>query len=399
MRRIAAHYLFPVVGKPLHRGVVTLNDKNAIVEIGVLQNETESTEFYNGILVPGFVNAHCHLELSHLKNTCTPHGGLAGFIRQINSPARYRATAAERLAAMSAADREMQAEGIVAVGDVCNTAESFAVKQSSPIFYHSFIELAGLDEAMAGKKHQSARLLTAGAHAMGLAASITPHAAYSMSEPLLAAASAAANDAGIMSVHNQEGEEENTLFLSGGGALGKLFTGSGYALPPVTGERSIYRLLPYIEPHTSTLFVHNVTTTGEDYEAATRRLPHLTWVCCPLSNLQISRRLPPVGLFYKRNAQVAIGTDSLASNSRLSIIEELKIIHKHFPQIPLHTLLQWATLNGAQALGKESELGSMSVGKRPGVVLIENIDFTNMQLTSDSKVTLLTGNYGNTIIS
>jgi cytosine/adenosine deaminase-related metal-dependent hydrolase len=376
-----------------------LNDENVIVDIGTLQNETESTEFYNGILVPGFVNAHCHLELSHLKNACTPHGGLAGFIRQMNSPARYRASAAERSAAMSAADREMQAEGIVAAGDVCNTAESFAVKQSSPVFYHSFIELAGLDESIAGEKLQSARLLAAGAHAMGLTASITPHAAYSMSEPLLAATFVVANAAGIVSVHNQEGEEEDDLFLSGSGALSELFTGSGYALPPVTGERSIYRLLPYIKPQTRTLLVHNVTTTEEDYEAATRRLPCLTWVCCPLSNLQISRRLPPVDWFYKRNAQVAIGTDSLASNSRLSIIEELKTIHKHFPQIPLHTLLQWATLNGARALDKERELGSLCTGKRPGIVLIENIDFTNMQLTSDSKVTPLTGNYGDTIIS
>jgi cytosine/adenosine deaminase-related metal-dependent hydrolase len=380
-------------------GVVTLNDENVIIETGVLQNETESTEFYNGILVPGFVNAHCHLELSHLKNACTPHGGLAGFIRQMNSPERYRTEAAVRSAAMSAADREMQAEGIVAVGDVCNIADSFAVKQASPIFYHSFIELAGLDEAVAEKKQQLAYLLAAGVQSMGLSASITPHAAYSMSEQLLAAAFAAANAAGIVSVHNQESDEENELFLSGSGALGELFVKSGFTLPPATGEHSIYRLLPYIEKQTRTLFVHNVTTTEEDYEAATRRLPHLTWVLCPVSNLQISRRLPPIDMFYRRGAHVAIGTDSLASNSRLSIMEELKTISKHFPQIPLHTLLQWATLNGAQALNKERELGSLSAGKRAGVALIENVDFTTMQLTNDSKVTTIASNHGNDIIS
>ncbi|MDR3351343.1 MAG: amidohydrolase family protein [Prevotellaceae bacterium] len=399
MRRIAAHYLFPAAGKPLPRGFVTLNDENVIIETGVLQNETESTEFYNGILAPGFVNAHGHLELAHMKGACTPHTGLAGFIRQMNSPARYGAEAAGRSAAMAAADREMQAEGVVAAADICNTADSFAVKQHSPVFYHSFIELAGLDEATGIKKLQAACLLAAGVQSMGLAASITPHAAYSMHEQLLAAAFAAANAAGIVSVHNQESEEENELFRTGGGALGELFAQSGYTLPPVTGERSIYRLLPYIDKQTHTLLVHNVTTTEEDYEAAASRLPCLTWVLCPLSNLHISRRLPPADRFWKRNAQVAIGTDSLASNSRLSIIEELKTIHKHFPQIPLHTLLQWATVNGARALNKEREFGSLCVGKRPGVVLIENIDFTNMQLTNDSKVTLLAGSHGNDIIS
>jgi cytosine/adenosine deaminase-related metal-dependent hydrolase len=399
MRRIAAHYLFPGVGAPLPMGVVTLDDENTIVEIGTLQGETASTEFYNGVLSPGFVNAHCHLELSHLKNACTLHGGLADFIRQMNSPAQYRTAAAERTAAIAAADREMQAEGIVAVGDVCNTAGSFAVKQSSPIFYHSFIEVAGLDETIAEKKLQLAYLLEAGVQSMGLPASITPHAAYSMSEPLLAGAFAAANEAGVLSVHNQESDEENELFISGSGALGALFTKSGFTLPPVTGERSIYRLLPLIEKQTRTLFVHNVTTTGGDYEAATARLPHLTWVLCPQSNLRISRRLPPVDRFYKRNATIAIGTDSLASNSRLSVIEELKTIGKHFPQIPLHALLEWATLNGARALGKEQELGSLHAGKRPGVVLIENVDFATMQLTNDSKVTTIAGRHGNPIIS
>ncbi|MDR3133069.1 MAG: amidohydrolase family protein [Prevotellaceae bacterium] len=399
MRRIAAHYLFPILGEPLARGVVTLNDENIIVETGTLQDETESTEFYNGILVPGFVNAHCHLELSHMKGACMPQGGLAGFIRQMGSPARYQSTAAVRAAAMAAADREMQAEGIVAAGDVCNIAESFAVKQTSPVFYHSFIELAGLEAAVAGKKYQTACLLAASVQSMGLAASITPHAAYSMNEQLLSAAFAAANEAGIASVHNQESEEENELFLSGSGALGELFAESGFTLPPVTGERSIHRLLPYIEKQTRTLLVHNVATTEEDYEAAASRLPNLTWVFCPASNLRIGRRLPPIDRFYKRNAQIAVGTDSLASNSRLSIIEELKIISKHFPQIPLPALLQWATLNGARALNKEREFGSLIAGKRAGVVLIENIDFTTMQLTSDSKATNLTGNYGNAVIS
>ena len=80
-----------------------------------------------------------------------------------------------------------------------------------------------------------------------------------------------------------------------------------------------------------------------------------------------------------------IGTDSLASNHQLNILEELKIITKAAPEIPLDTLLTWATLNGAELLGFENELGSIEQGKKPGLVLIENVDLENLKFTAKSK--------------
>ena len=63
-RRIAANYVFPVVGEPIRNGYLEFDENGTLLEIGALTDETESTEFYNGVLVPGFTNAHCHLELS-----------------------------------------------------------------------------------------------------------------------------------------------------------------------------------------------------------------------------------------------------------------------------------------------------------------------------------------------
>ncbi len=385
MRRIAAQYIFPITGEPIPMGVVTLDGDNRITAIGQLQSETGSTEFYNGIIVPGFVNAHCHLELSHLKNVYTPHGGLADFVRQISGPQRYVTDESKRINAMLAADKEMQQEGIVAIGDICNGGESFAVKQASRLFYHSFVELAGLDEAVAARKLQVAQQLVTIVQQLGLAASITPHAAYSMSDTLFEETIHLANGAGILSVHNQESEEENELFLSGTGALHDLFAHSGFVPPMPMGQHAIYCLLSAIARTTAALFVHNVATTEEEYDRAVAQLPALTWALCPNSNLQIEEKLPPVDMFYRKAAQVAIGTDSLASNQRLSVLEELKTISQSFPQVPLQTLLTWATFNGAKALNVANELGSLAVGRKPGLVLIENIDFTNLKLTPDSR--------------
>ncbi len=394
MRRIAAHYVFPIAGDPIPMGVVTLNDEGVVTAVDPLQNETESTEFYNGIITAGFVNTHCHLELSHLKGAYELHRGLAGFIAQMNSATRYDEPIDIRREAMQQADREMYEEGIVAVGDICNTIESFETKQESGIYYHSFIEAAGLPDAIADKKIMQVQQVSAEAQRLGLQASITPHAAYSMSEKLIAFTMDAANKAHILSVHNQESDDENKLFIDGTGILKDVFVSSGFPLPQTIGKHSIYRLLPYIEPATNTLLIHNVATTGNDYEAAEAHLSKLSWVLCPNSNLQIGDVLPPVDMFYRRNAHVAIGTDSLASNTRLSVLEELKTITQHFPQIPLQILLRWATLNGARALQKEKELGSIEIGKRPGLVLIENVDLQNLRLTKESTAKVLTGGKG-----
>ena len=389
MRRIAAHYIFPISGEPIPMGVVTLNDEGIIVAIGQLQNETESTEFYNGIITAGFINVHCHLELSHLQNAYTLQNGLAEFIAQMNNVSRYQVNEEARKTAMAQTDQAMLRNGIVAVGDICNTHESFSIKKNSSIFYHSFVEAAGLNEAIADKKIQIAQQVFDEAKRLQLSASITPHAAYSMSERLFDFTIKAANDAKILSVHNQESEEENKLFLSGQGALYDLFIKNNFPPPAVIGKNSIYRLLQQIQKNTQTLFVHNVATNENDYDAATNFLPNLTWGLCPKSNLKIENKLPPIDLLYRKKARVAIGTDSLASNDELSVLSELKIIAQHFPQIPIQTLLQWATLNGARALKIDKQFGSLEVGKKPEIVWIENVDLQKLQFTNDSRSKLL----------
>ena len=86
MRKIASNYLFPLNGgQPIKNGYLLLNDSNEIVEIGALDGECADTEFYNGILCPGFTNAHCHVELSHLVGAFTQASGMSGFINQINA--------------------------------------------------------------------------------------------------------------------------------------------------------------------------------------------------------------------------------------------------------------------------------------------------------------------------
>ncbi|MDR2448983.1 MAG: amidohydrolase family protein [Prevotellaceae bacterium] len=381
MRRIAAQYLF--TGKPplLRHGMVTLNEAHRVIEVGQWDGrETAHTEFYNGVLAPGFVNAHCHLELSHLKGVVAPQAGMAGFLETVMKQSAGTAG----VSALQLADEQMRKEGVVAVGDVCNTPASFGVKQESAIYYHSFIEVAGLSGQVTETRKATAAGLLKDAWAAGLAATVTPHAPYSMNEFLFAFAVEAAQRQCILSIHNQESGEENALFLQGKGALHTLFSSMGFTVPPPTGLTSVHRILPLLHESTRLLLVHNTVTSEADCEAVHAATRNVSWVLCPNSNRYITGMLPPAGLFFSKGAQVAIGTDSLASNTQLSVLEELKTLAQHFPQIPLETLLQWATYGGAQALRKERELGLLETGKRPGLALIENLDLHQLKLTADA---------------
>jgi cytosine/adenosine deaminase-related metal-dependent hydrolase len=123
--------------------------------------------------------------------------------------------------------------------------------------------------------------------------------------------------------------------------------------------------------------VHNTFTSLEDLQWATSQASNLFWCTCPNANLYIEDRLPDYNFFINEKAKVTIGTDSLASNKSLSVLDELKTISSHNPQIPLQTLLSWGTINGAEFLGR-TELGTIEKGKKPGLNLLINNEGLNL---------------------
>ena len=114
-------------------------------------------------------------------------------------------------------------------------------------------------------------------------------------------------------------------------------------------------------------------------------LSRVFWVICPNANLYIEDKLPGVVIANSNSLQICLGTDSLASNKKLSIIEEMKTLQTSFPFLRLEDLINWATINGARALGIQDKYGSLETGKKPGVVWLSNIDFEGLKLKPKSK--------------
>lgn len=389
MRRIAANYIFPITSDPIRNGYVDITEDGTVIGTGKLTEETGSTEYYNGILVPGFTNAHCHIELSHLEGKFREATGMSGFIDQINA-LRESAPKEERQKAMRAQFEKLYKEGVSAMADISNCDESFAMKSEGPMYTRTFIEVFGSEPQDAPAVIEDARKLAVKAAETGIDAAITPHSPYTMSSDLLRMASAEGLKAGFISYHNQESQEEDDMIGFHKGPLYDNYVNRGLSVVPATGRPAVFHFLERLqEVHPAPfeehiLLIHNTVAHEDSVYAAEQILKNCTWVTCPLSNMFIHRTMADLPMLMSMGVRIAVGTDSLSSNRVLSMVEELKCIHRHYPGIPLQTVLTWACLNGAAALGKDDVLGSFDKGKKPGVVLIDNIDFQNMQLTPES---------------
>ncbi len=327
----------------------------------------------NGLLCPGFVNTHCHLELSHLKGVIPENTGLIDFLIQVPKLREYPAEVIT--AAMEKAAAAMWQAGIVAVGDISNTTDSISVKQNSPLQWHNFIECLGFSNEKAAERFAfSQQVYTLFEAVMPGCNTLVPHAAYSVSEALFKLLNIAAAGK-ISSIHCQESEAENEWFRQKSGPLEKLYQAFDIdtsSFSP-TGKNSFASFLPRMSSPEKLLLVHNVAFDRNDLTVLPLQVgrPQLFFVLCANANRYIQQQLPPVQLLREYHCPLTLGTDSLASNHQLSILAEITTLQTAFPDIPLAEMLQWATLNGAVALGMEDRLGSFEKGKQPGVLLLD----------------------------
>ena len=380
MKRIAAEYLYTLDSyEPLVNGFVEYDDDGTIVSVGECDDVGKEETFYKGALVPGFVNTHCHIELSHLQGKVAKKTGMAGFIDQINA-LRDISDRTSRMECIRKWMDRLWSQGVSAMGDISNGDESFPAKAASPMYTRTFLEVFGSEPEDCAKVMESVGQLQEKVAGYGLDAAPTPHSCYTMSPELLTAASRAALDSGYLSYHSQESLQEEQMLVSGSGALYENRKRLGMSTPPVTGRPSLFYFLDRIgkihpapfEEHI--LLVHEVCLTEEAADAVNDKLKNAFVALCPMSNIFIHDTLPPVALMRRKGMKITVGTDSLSSNDTLDIIGEMHCLQKAFPYISLGEILTWACRNGALFLGKEKGLGTIAPGKRPGIVLIEGLD-------------------------
>ena len=382
MKKISADYIYPVTSEPIKDGVIILDDAGKILAMERSQDhEDASLEKYNGIIIPGFINTHCHLELSHMRGKVGTGTGLIPFISDV---VKFRDFPEEEIMdAIRRADEEMYKDGIVAVGDISNKTDTAAQKSTSKIHYYTFVEMFDfLNSDWTDKEFEKyMAVFTGQAGSNGNKKSVVPHAPYTVSTQLFQKINGVNKVGQTVSIHNQETTAENELFETGKGNFLTFYENFGIPLNnfvPIQ-KPSIHYAIDQMDPLCKTLFVHNTMTTSEDIKAANAWSSNVYWATCPNANLYIENRLPNYQAFLDTQARMTIGTDSLTSNWQLSIFEEMKTIARFKSYVSFQTLLKWATINGAAALGYEQTLGSLEIGKTPGLVLLEGVNENNWQ--------------------
>lgn len=375
LKYFSADWVFPVSSSPLKNGVVAVNDSGEIQQI-LTAGEAKNFDVmhYKGAIVPGFINTHCHLELSHMLGQIPEKTGLVEFVQRIIKSRQSEASQIDL--AMQKADQQMFDNGIVAVGDIANQIASKKIKEKSKIHYHTFIEALGFNPERAAAIMNYVKEIKQDFEP--LPASIVPHAPYTVSPQLFKLIREEAEKANaFISVHNQETVDENAFFEGKTGGFLKLyeFLGMDISFFEPTRKTSLKTWLPYINEQ-KTLLVHNTVSSQADIEFAKQSNPNLYWCLCPRANLYIENTLPDVDLLMEEDVKITLGTDSLASNHQLNILAEMITLQQH-KKVGFEQLLQWGTINGAEFLGLDRQLGTIEIGKTPGLNLIQlGEDFT-----------------------
>ena len=357
-------------------GAVAIRD-GVIVATGLLRDvlrscgETEWRDLGDAILMPGLVNAHLHLELSYMGEDRPPGGDFAGWIEGLLERRAVEDPGSARRAAERACD-SLIARGTVAAGDICNDTWVASVWNDRNVRGVLFHELLWIEEQGSEQRLETARDHLASRPAPdGWRWSVVPHTPYTTSLALMRLlAEYAAREVVPLSVHVAESPAEVEFLTTGSGLFRELFERRGFVGPgfEAPGCRPFERVEAAGIPGPGALLVHAVHLNEGEIERLGRSGASV--VTCPRSNAYLDIGIAPVEALLDAGANLALGTDSLASNFDLDLFAEMAALRDTHPGLAPEAIVRAATLGGAMALGVADSCGTIEPGKSAWLTVV-----------------------------
>jgi aminodeoxyfutalosine deaminase len=353
-------------------------DSGRIVGVGATDAQSAANpavDLGDVALMPGLVNAHTHLELSHLRDLIPPADRFVSWVRGVMASRRSRPdpSAAEILDGIRAGIDQSLRCGTVLVGDISNTLVPYAPLAQSDLAAVLFYELIRFNAPdPTGLVADACLRLDELETTDHVRPTLAGHAPYSVAPSVFTAIRAAMDrwPERVCSVHLAESREESEFIAEGTGEWRTFLEQVGSWDPAWTPPRlSPVAALDELQFLTDrTLAVHGVQMTADDLACLLAR--GTTLVTCPRSNAHTGAGSPPISAFYASGVRVAVGTDSLASTPDLNVFAELREMRALAPHVPAAMLLESATRQGARALGFEADFGTLEGGRRARMIAV-----------------------------
>ncbi len=381
-RVIFAPYIFDGISDKPHTNTCVLVDESGLVKGFVDKNTINPTEIYDGIIVPGLFNSHCHLE--HSGMNIEKVEDLTDFIYQL----RYY-TADENWNYskndIAQVDKMMAKEGIVFCADISNSVSTIEQKIESEINYHTFLELFGVNKKESRKFFLDGLEKKKLFNLKNLFSSLTPHSFYSLSDELMILLlDYIVDNENFMSVHFMESYKELHPKQISHDISNRLNNKQIVSKENIeTISECLARLLSKNPYRGKVLFIHAIYIDVKMLELLDKLLIN-SWFCiCPTSNLFIEKRMISANILEKHIKRVVLGTDGQASNSLMSIVQEMFLFQDYY-KLPFWKVLNCVTKNPSQFF-EQHNLGKIEIDKKSTLVHISNFDFHNEALTKWSR--------------
>jgi cytosine/adenosine deaminase-related metal-dependent hydrolase len=361
---LTARWLLPIEGLALEHGTVTIQGER-IVAVEPWGKRTADLDLGDVAVLPGFVNAHTHLDLGGLGGKVPPSPDFTAWLRAVVDH-RRRLTPQQVQVDTRFGLSESIRHGTTLIGDIAANGSSWELLTSSPVRAVVFYELLGLPrvrahQAWAGacdwlRNHPATATCRPG---------LSPHAPYSVRAALFRAAAALSGHRQIpLAIHLAETVAELELLRNHSGPFVSFLQDVG-VWEPAGLVRSPAKIIALSATANHALFTH-----GNYLDATTPLSRTDTVVYCPRTHAAFGHPPHSFQHWLAAGVRVALGTDSLASNPDLSVLAEARFLHRGYPDVAATDILRMATLAGAEALGWENEMGSLAAGKSADLVVV-----------------------------
>ena len=398
---IRARFVIPMDQPPIQDGAVAIaGGRIAAVggfhEIRQRHGDDDVLDLGDQLLLPGLINAHCHLDYTCLRGKISPTAHFADWIRAINRQ-KERLTEADYKNSIVEGSAECLKFGTTTVVNLTGFPNLVSSLNLQPLRVWWLAELIDVrDPAEAETKIGCAAAALEGEEHWGFA----PHSLYTASPALYQRAAGIAGAKGLLlSTHLAESRSEMAMFRDGAGELYQFLRGIGRTMDDCRGTTPLDAFLQIIRTvgqangrEQSWILAHLNELADDDFDRLAKSHSQLHVAYCPRSHSYFGHAPFEFARLRQSGLNISLGTDSLASNASLSLFAEMREFQSQFPELPAAEILELVTINPARALGLSDSLGKIQPGFYADLIAIpyhEAVDPFEQVIGYDGEVTWL----------